>query len=162
MFKWPTQGINLIYNQPRWASAVIQYGTFKSCAWMTATNVLKSVSQSHLSLYWRVRRTNKTSHPTFFSKEQPIPGSVWWWEKNLWYYMWIQSVLCESFLIFFLWRLVTLMAFQQIQRSSLSQRFDPTTGKEVMGIIAKLRNSASAAGHDEIFFISCSISHWHI
>lgn len=44
------------------------------------------------------------------------------------------------------------MALPQIQKSSLLLRLDPTTGKEVMGIIAKMRNSAPAEGHDEIFF----------
>lgn len=43
------------------------------------------------------------------------------------------------------------MALQQIQKRSLLLRFDPTTGQEVMDIIAKMRNSAPAAGHDEIF-----------
>lgn len=54
------------------------------------------------------------------------------------------------------------MAPPQIQKGSLLLRPDPTTGKEVMDIIAKMRNSAPAAGHDEIFFISSSPSHWHI
>lgn len=44
-------------------------------------------------------------------------------------------------------------------KSSLLPRFDPTTGKKVMDIIAKMRNSAPAAGRDEIFFISRSKSH---
>lgn len=34
--------------------------------------------------------------------------------------------------------------------------------EEVMDIIASMRNSALAAGHGEISFISARVSHWHI
>lgn len=54
------------------------------------------------------------------------------------------------------------MALQQTQKSSFFWRFDLATEKEVMDIIAKMKNAASAAGHDEIFFISGSVSHWLI
>lgn len=46
------------------------------------------------------------------------------------------------------------MAPSQIQRSSLLLGFDLTTGKEVMNIIAEMRNSVPAVGQDEIRFSS--------